>query len=216
MGAYLALSRAAQETRYETAVLVAYILGLVGLAGWQGRAARSWPRHARRASHLGLGATVVLFSASVMVFNYREAHRLGPGGRRERAAARARRRRRRQPDGRGGPAHPPRAPLVSTDGATSPGHARHRLDDVIHAPVRFSIVATLAAVDEAEFALVRDEVEVSDSVLSKQVSTLEQAGYVRVRKGYVGKRPRTWLSLTTTGRQAYASHLSALREIAGG
>ena len=68
-------------------------------------------------------------------------------------------------------------------------HARHRLDEVIHAPVRFSIVATLAAVDEAEFALVRDEVEVSDSVLSKQVSTLEQAGYVRVRKGYVGKRP---------------------------
>jgi DNA-binding MarR family transcriptional regulator len=104
---------------------------------------------------------------------------------------------------------------VSTDGTTRAGHARHRLDEVIHAPVRFSIVATLAAVDEAEFALVRDEVEVSDSVLSKQVSTLEQAGYVRVRKGYVGKRPRTWLSLTRPGRAAYESHLAALREIAG-
>ncbi len=69
--------------------------------------------------------------------------------------------------------------------------------------------------DEAEFALVRDEVEVSDSVLSKQVSTLEQAGYVRVRKGYVGKRPRTWLSLTRAGRAAWTAHLAALREIAG-
>ena len=39
--------------------------------------------------------------------------------------------------------------------ATS-GHARHGLDTVIHAPVRFSIVAALASVDEAEFALVRD------------------------------------------------------------
>ena len=48
---------------------------------------------------------------------------------------------------------------MSTDGATRSPHARHRLDDVIHAPVRFSIVATLAAVDEAEFALVRDEVD---------------------------------------------------------
>ena len=54
-----------------------------------------------------------------------------------------------------------------------------------------------------------------DSVLSKQVSTLEQAGYVRVRKGYVGKRPRTWLSLTRAGRDAYTGHLGALREIAG-
>lgn len=95
------------------------------------------------------------------------------------------------------------------------GHARHRIDEIIHAPVRFSIVAALASVDEAEFALVRDTVEVSDSVLSKQVSTLEAAGYVKVRKGYVGKRPRTWLALTRTGRTAYEKHLLALREIAG-
>ncbi|GAA4725528.1 hypothetical protein GCM10025782_24550 [Pedococcus ginsenosidimutans] len=94
-------------------------------------------------------------------------------------------------------------------------HARHRLDEVIHAPVRFSITAALASVDEAEFATVRDAVEVSDSVLSKQVSTLESAGYVKVRKGYVGKRPRTWLSLTRSGRTAYEHHLAALREIAG-
>lgn len=94
-------------------------------------------------------------------------------------------------------------------------HARHRLDDALSSPVRFSIAAALASVDEAEFALVRDTVEVSDSVLSKQVSTLERAGYVKVRKGYVGKRPRTWLSLTGHGRIAWSAHLGALREIAG-
>jgi DNA-binding MarR family transcriptional regulator len=100
--------------------------------------------------------------------------------------------------------------------STASGHARHRLDEVIHAPVRFSIVASLAAADEAEFSAVRDTVEVSDSVLSRQVSTLEAAGYVKVRKGYVGKRPRTWLSLTTAGRAAYERHLTALRAIADG
>jgi DNA-binding MarR family transcriptional regulator len=94
-------------------------------------------------------------------------------------------------------------------------HPRHRLDDVIHAPVRFSIVATLAAVDRAEFKFVRDTVEVSDSVLSKQISTLEEAGYVKVKKGYVGKRPRTWLGLTAKGRRAYEAHLGALRAITG-
>ena len=50
---------------------------------------------------------------------------------------------------------------------TAGQHARHRLDDVIHAPVRFSIVAALASVDEAEFGMVRDQVEISDSALSK-------------------------------------------------
>lgn len=99
--------------------------------------------------------------------------------------------------------------------ATHGGHARHQLDEVIHAPVRFSIVSALADVDESEFGHVRDAIEVSDSVLSKQAARLEEAGYVKVRKGYVGKRPRTWLSLTSSGRKAYASHLEALRTIAG-
>ena len=94
-------------------------------------------------------------------------------------------------------------------------HARHQLDDAIHAPVRFSIVAALATVDEAEFGHVRDRVEISDSVLSKQATLLEAAGYLRMRKGYVGKRPRTWLSLTSAGRTAYRRHLRALHDIVG-
>ena len=102
--------------------------------------------------------------------------------------------------------------MSTTDGQ----HARHRLDELIHAPVRLSIVAALAQVDEAEFAHVRDTVEVSDSVLSKQATQLEAAGYVKIRKGYVGKRPRTWLSLTPAGRTAYTGHLEALRAIAAG
>ncbi|MCA0155955.1 transcriptional regulator [Tsukamurella sp. M9C] len=96
------------------------------------------------------------------------------------------------------------------------GHARHRLDDAIHAPVRFSIVAALSKVENAEFAAVRDAVELSDSVLSKQAAQLEAVGYVAIKKGYVGKRPRTWLSLTAEGRKAFEAHLAALRAIAEG
>ena len=76
------------------------------------------------------------------------------------------------------------------------------------------MVALLAAADRVEFSFVRDHVEVSDSVLSKQMSALEQSGYIKVRKGFVGKRPRTWLSLTGEGRRVFARHLAALREIA--
>lgn len=92
-------------------------------------------------------------------------------------------------------------------------HPRHALDEVIHSPVRFSIMATLAAAEKAEFAYVRDTVEVSDPVLSKQAATLEKAGYVKITKGYVGKRPRTWLSLTARGRRAFTAHVEALQAI---
>ncbi|WP_199536788.1 winged helix-turn-helix domain-containing protein [Spongiactinospora gelatinilytica] len=95
-------------------------------------------------------------------------------------------------------------------------HPRHELDEVIHSPVRMSIMAVLAAADKAEFGFVRDTVEITDSALSKQVAILERVEYVKVTKGYVGKRPRTWLALSKTGRDAYARHLAALRAIAEG
>jgi DNA-binding MarR family transcriptional regulator len=86
---------------------------------------------------------------------------------------------------------------------------------VIHFPLRLSIMACLTPVEEAEFSFVRDAVELTAPTLSKQVTILQEAGYVAVRKGHVGKRPRTWLALTPAGRAAYAAHLNALRAIAG-
>ncbi|GAA0767755.1 transcriptional regulator [Brevundimonas olei] len=86
-------------------------------------------------------------------------------------------------------------------------------DTVIHAPGRLQICAILSAA-EAEFAMVRDAIQVSDSVLSKHVKTLEEAGYVAVRKAAQGGRQRTWLSLTSAGRTAFASHVAELNRLA--
>lgn len=66
-------------------------------------------------------------------------------------------------------------------------HPRARLDDLVHQPVRFSLLAGLAQADELEFRFLRDTLELSDSVLSRQASILEQAGYVVIRKGHVGQ-----------------------------
>ena len=93
-------------------------------------------------------------------------------------------------------------------------HPRHELDDLLGHSVRFSIVALLAAAQQADFGFVRDSVEVTDSVLSKQMTTLEEAGYLKVKKGFVGRRPRTWLALTGDGRRRFGRHLNALRQIA--
>lgn len=93
-------------------------------------------------------------------------------------------------------------------------HPRHQLVDDLTHPVRFSLVAALNASDSVEFATIRDQLQVSDSVLSRQASKLEELGIVAIKKGYVGKRPRTWLSLTPQGRTQWATHLAALQAIA--
>jgi len=89
------------------------------------------------------------------------------------------------------------------------------LDMVIHAPGRLQICAILSAADEAEFAMVRDAIGVSDSVMSKHVKLLEETGYVKLRKAALGGRQRTWLSLTMHGHKAFAGHVAELQRLAG-
>ncbi len=95
-------------------------------------------------------------------------------------------------------------------------HPRHALDELIHTPVRLSVMAALAATDKTDFRFLRDTIEVSDSLLSKHVLTLEQAGYVLVEKTFEGKRARTWLSLTRTGRKAFRDYVAALKQLTDG
>ena len=87
-------------------------------------------------------------------------------------------------------------------------------DPLIHPISRLSICAVLAAgADWVEFAALRDAAGINDSVLSKQSRVLEDAGYVEVRKGAIGRRPRTWFRLTRKGRQAVKGHLTWLAQL---
>lgn len=89
-----------------------------------------------------------------------------------------------------------------------------QFDPVIHAPIRLQICAMLAAVETAEFGAVRDTIGISDSVLSKHVRQLEEAGYVALRKATVMSRMRTWLSLTGKGKAAFKAHVAELERLA--
>jgi DNA-binding MarR family transcriptional regulator len=93
--------------------------------------------------------------------------------------------------------------------------AAARFDELIHPSTRLSIVALLAAADWADFAFLRDELELSDSALSKQLSTLEEAGYIAIDRATSNGRRRVKARLTPTGRDAFDGHVAALREIVG-
>jgi DNA-binding MarR family transcriptional regulator len=88
------------------------------------------------------------------------------------------------------------------------------LDETFRTATRLRISAFLSGCEEAEFRAVQEYGDLSPSALSKNISALEEAGYVTVRKGHVGKTPRTWLALTDVGRAALAGHLAALQQIA--
>ncbi|MGO2139198.1 MAG: transcriptional regulator [Leucobacter sp.] len=99
---------------------------------------------------------------------------------------------------------------------TAPLHPLHRLNPAFQTPVRFSLMAALGSATEADFVTLRELLDVGDSQLSKAIAHLEGEGYLRVTKGYVANRPRTWVAVSKAGTKAFADHVAALREIAAG
>lgn len=90
------------------------------------------------------------------------------------------------------------------------------LNDVIHAPNRLRICAFLSTLDQAEFGTLRDMLGVADSVASKQLKVLEDAGYVKLSKPTGKGRVKTWASLTPDGKRAYEEHVAALKALIDG
>ena len=90
-----------------------------------------------------------------------------------------------------------------------------KFDTLIHAQNRLQICAILAAIAEIEFKSLREQLNVSDSVLSKHLKSLEEANYVIIIKRTDMGRQRTWLSLSADGLKAFRGHVEALQEIVG-
>jgi DNA-binding MarR family transcriptional regulator len=90
-----------------------------------------------------------------------------------------------------------------------------RFDELIHPSTRLSIVALLASADWIDFAFVRDRLELSDSALSKQFATLEEAGYVSIERPLADRRRRVRARLTPAGKKAFDGHVAALQAVLG-
>lgn len=88
-------------------------------------------------------------------------------------------------------------------------------DELIHSPYRLRICAIAAAASSVEFGELQSRLEISKSALSKHVSQLVQAGYLKESQFTRGGRARLSLSLTPAGRTAYLGHIKALEQITG-
>ena len=90
-------------------------------------------------------------------------------------------------------------------------------DELIHQSLRLRIMAALAAAEKEpealDFPRLKRLVEATDGNLGSHLATLEKAGYVAIDKDFVGRRPRTRVMITSTGRAAFRRHVAFLREV---
>lgn len=89
-------------------------------------------------------------------------------------------------------------------------------DDIIHQPLRLKIMAALNCLpprESLEFSKLKSIVVATDGNLGAHIATLERANYITVEKDFVGKKPRTRISITRQGHRAFIQHVAYLREI---
>lgn len=96
---------------------------------------------------------------------------------------------------------------------TAPGELLGQIDRVLHEPARLLMVSQLYVVESSDFVFLLQQTGLTQGNLSFHLSKLEDAGYVAVEKTFEGKRPKTLLQLTTTGRHAFEKYARSLRPL---
>jgi DNA-binding MarR family transcriptional regulator len=92
-------------------------------------------------------------------------------------------------------------------------HPTNGLSDVVHQKHRLGILTIASESKRVEFGYLKDTLELTGGNLSRHLTVLVDAGLLDMEKGYDGKRPKTWVSITRAGRQALADEIAALRAL---
>ena len=92
-------------------------------------------------------------------------------------------------------------------------HPTNGLNDVVHQKHRLGILTIAGESKRVEFGYLKESLELTGGNLSRHLTVLVEAGLLDMEKGYDGKRPKTWVSITRAGRQALADEIAALRAL---
>lgn len=86
-----------------------------------------------------------------------------------------------------------------------------KLDPLLHSELRLAIMSLLISVNKADFKYLKEETESTAGNLSVQITKLEEAGYLKVEKGFKGKIPQTICSITMKGAEAFEKYVNDLK-----
>ncbi len=90
------------------------------------------------------------------------------------------------------------------------------LDRLIHDPTRLTLISLLFVVESADFVFLKTQTNLTAGNISSHMTKLENAGYVMVKKRFVGKRPQTMFRLTAKGRRAFDKYRNILSDALSG
>jgi DNA-binding MarR family transcriptional regulator len=90
------------------------------------------------------------------------------------------------------------------------------LNKTFDSRVRLGIMSTLMVNDEINFNDLKQLINVTDGNLASHIKALEETGFIKVNKGFIGKKTNTTYSATKSGERAFKQHLSALEKIIKG
>lgn len=85
------------------------------------------------------------------------------------------------------------------------------LDPLLHSQLRLAVISLLVSLEEADFVYLKEKTSSTAGNLSVQLEKLCNAGYIKIEKGYKGKRPHTSCRITEKGRVAFEEYVEALK-----
>lgn len=91
-----------------------------------------------------------------------------------------------------------------------------RLNKAFDNRIRLAVVSALMVNEDLDFNALKQALGVTDGNLASHIAILEQEGYVKVTKKFIGKKPHTSYALTQTGRKAFKEHIEALERLIWG
>jgi len=85
------------------------------------------------------------------------------------------------------------------------------LNPLLHSELRLGIMSILISVEEADFLFIKEKTGATPGNISVQLEKLSEAGYLKIEKGFLGKRTRTACRITPEGSAAFADYVEALK-----
>ncbi len=87
------------------------------------------------------------------------------------------------------------------------------IDRIIHEPVRLMLMTHLYVVESADFLFLKRHTGLTWGNLSSHMSKLETAGYIEIKKVFIGKKPQTMLFLTEKGKEAFQAYRLQMKHV---
>lgn len=87
------------------------------------------------------------------------------------------------------------------------------LNKVFDSRIRLGIMSALMVNDEINFNDLKELIQVTDGNLASHLKTLEESKYIKVNKGFIGRKTNTTYAVTKSGEKAFKSHLEALEQM---